>query len=150
VQDTSSQIEVPLADELDMVREYLAIEEARFPDRLRYTIDASSEAQATPVPPLILQPLVENAIRHGVSRVSTAGRVAVQASIEDGALRLVVWDDGPGIGNGDGSRGSGTGLRNTRERLAELHGDAAVLRVERAAEGGTRATLIIPRVVPPR
>lgn len=150
VQDTSNQIEVPLADELDMVREYLAIEEARFPDRLRYTIDASPDAQATPVPPLILQPLVENAIRHGVSRVSTAGRVAVQASIEDGALRLVVWDDGPGIGNGDGSRGSGTGLRNTRERLAELYGDAAVLRVERVAEGGTRATVIIPRAVIPR
>jgi LytS/YehU family sensor histidine kinase len=150
VQDTSSQIEVPLADELDMVREYLAIEEARFPDRLRYTIDASSEAQATPVPPLILQPLVENAIRHGVSRVSTAGRVVVQANIEDGALRLVVLDDGPGIGNGDGSRGSGTGLRNTRERLAELYGDGAMLRVERAAEGGTRATVIIPRAVVPR
>ena len=145
VQDTTNQAEVPLSDELEMVREYLAIEEARFPDRLRYVIDAGPDALATPVPPLILQPLVENAIRHGVSRVSTAGRVSVTATVEPSGLRLAVSDDGPGIGNGSGSPGSGTGLRITRERLAELYGSAAELRVEAVPGGGTRATVFIPR-----
>jgi LytS/YehU family sensor histidine kinase len=150
VQDTTSQSEVPLSDELDMVREYLAIEEARFADRLRCTIDASAEALGTPVPPLILQPLVENAIRHGVSRVSTAGRVIVSAAVEDGVLRLSVSDDGPGIGNGNGTPGSGTGLTNTRERLAELYGASGRLQVERIPEGGTLATVTIPcRPAPP-
>jgi len=144
VQDSTDQQEVPLADELEMVREYLAIEQARFPDRLRCTIDASNEALETPVPPLILQPLVENAVRHGVSRASTAGRVDVHASVENGTLTLTVRDDGPGI-DANSPNGKGTGLRNTRERLLELYGAEGTLDVRRGAAGGTVATVSIPR-----
>lgn len=145
VQDLTDQQEVPLADELDMVREYLAIEQARFPDRLRYTIDASPEAMETPVPPLILQPLVENAVRHGVSRASTAGRIDVNATVNNGTLSLTVRDDGPGIETVLSSNG-GTGLRNTRERIEELYGFGGRLDVRRDGPVGTVATLTIPRV----
>ena len=147
VQDSTDQQEVPLADELDMVREYLAIEQARFPDRLRCSIDASTDALDAMVPPLILQPLVENAVRHGVSRTSTAGRIHVRAAVENGTLELSVSDDGPGIENGSGSR-QGTGLRNTRERLVELYGERGRLDVRRGAPGGTIATVTIPRSGP--
>jgi LytS/YehU family sensor histidine kinase len=146
VQDSTDQQEVPLADELDMVREYLAIEQARFPDRLRCTIDASADALETPVPPLILQPLVENAVRHGVSRTSTAGRIEVLATVDDGTLTLRVSDDGPGVDAGR-MNGKGTGLRNTRDRLLELYGAAGRLDVRQGASGGTVATVVIPRVV---
>ena len=144
VQDSTDQQEVPLSDELDMVREYLAIEQARFPDRLRCSIDAAAESLDTPVPPLILQPLVENAVRHGVSRTSTAGRIEVRATVENGTLELSVSDDGPGIQNGS-APSSGTGLRNTRERLVELYGERGRLDVRRGASGGTIATVTIPR-----
>lgn len=144
VQDLTDQQEVPLADELDMVREYLAIEQARFPDRLRYTIDASAEAMETFVPPLILQPLVENAVRHGVSRASTAGKIDVSAAVNNGTLSLTVRDDGPGIRN-DSPIPGGTGLRNTRERLEELYGTGGRLDVRRDGAIGTVATLTIPR-----
>jgi signal transduction histidine kinase len=147
VQATAGETEVPLADELDMVREYLTIEAARFPDRLRYTIDVPDEALTAPVPPLILQPLVENAVRHGVSRVSTAGRIRVVAELANGTLRLRVFDDGPGFGNAPGAPGSGTGLRNTRERLTELYGRAGTLEVQPVDTGGTLATISIPRPV---
>jgi two-component system LytT family sensor kinase len=144
VQDSTDQQEVPLADELDMVREYLAIEQARFPDRLRYTIDASAEAMETMVPPLILQPLVENAVRHGVSRVSTAGRIDVRALVDNGSLSLMVSDDGPGFRQEAWENG-GTGLRNTRERLEELYGTRGHLDVRRSGVVGTVATVVIPR-----
>ncbi len=147
VQDSTDQQEVPLADELDMVQEYLAIEQARFPDRLRYSIDSTPDALETLVPPLILQPLVENAVRHGVSRTSTAGRIHVRAIVENGTLELNVSDDGPGIENGTAAS-TGTGLRNTRERLGELYGTRGRLDVRRGATGGTVATVIIPRPRP--
>ena len=144
VQDSTDQQEIPLADELEMVREYLAIEEARFPDRLRCYIDASAEALEVPVPPLILQPLVENAVRHGVSRTSTAGRIDVTADVANGTLTLTVRDDGPGIDT-TSINGRGTGIRNTRERLGELYGAAGSLDVRREAAGGSVAVITIPR-----
>ncbi len=144
VQDSTDQQEIPLADELEMVREYLAIEEARFPDRLRCSIDASAEALEVSVPPLILQPLVENAVRHGVSRTSTAGRIDVSAVVNNGTLTLTVRDDGPGIDTSS-LNGRGTGIRNTRERLGELYGSSGSLDVRKAPNGGSVATITIPR-----
>jgi len=144
VQSSTSRFEVPLAEELALVRDYLAIEEARFRDRLRTTVEASPDALDRLVPPLILQPLVENAIRHGVSAVSSAGRVEVSAALCDERLVLTVRDDGPGVGARTPQPGSGTGLRNTRERLAQLYGGAAALRIESGAAGGTVVTVELP------
>jgi len=146
VQRSTSQPEVPLAEELELVRDYLTIEQARFRDRLCTTVRASDEALGALVPPLILQPLVENAIRHGISAAATAGAVDVCAVVDDSRLTLTVRDDGPGMSSAPAQPGSGTGLRTTRERLTQLYGDAANLRIEDAPRGGTIVTLAIPLV----
>lgn len=136
VQRSTSHFEVPLAEELELVSEYLAIEEARFRDRLRTTLSAAEGTLDCLVPPLILQPLVENAIRHGVSAVSTAGLVEVTAALAGDTLVLEVRDDGPGMHATPTQPGSGTGLANTRERLAQLYGDRATMRIESAPPAG--------------
>ncbi|HUF28769.1 MAG TPA: ATP-binding protein [Gemmatimonadaceae bacterium] len=106
------------------------------------------DALACLVPPLILQPLVENAIRHGVSAVSSARTVEVSATIDAEALRLIVRDDGPGMSAVTPSPGSGTGIRNTRERLAQLYGTRAKLRFD-ASPAGTTAVVELPRSTAP-
>lgn len=144
VQTSTRRMEVPLAEELTMVRDYLAIEEVRFRDRLRATVDAAEGTDRCLVPPLVLQPLVENAIRHGISARSSAGRLQVTAHRDGAVLRLTVEDDGPGMSVQTSSPGSGVGLTNTRERLAQLYGDGQRMTVEEPAGGGTRVTLEIP------
>ena len=144
VSSSTSRFEVPLAEELDLVRDYLAIEEVRFRDRLRPTVVAPFDALDCLVPPLILQPIVENAVRHGISAVSTAGTLDVSASRDGARLRLVVRDDGPGIAAATKTPGTGTGLRNTRERLAQLYGDRGLLSIADAPGGGTIVTIDIP------
>ncbi|MEO8564484.1 MAG: histidine kinase [bacterium] len=137
VQRSTSHYEVPLAEELELVREYLAIEQARFRDRLRTSVRADDDALDFLVPPLILQPIVENAIRHGVAAVSSAGNVEVTASVRGGRLHLEVRDDGPGVQAVSAQPGSGLGLRNTRERLAQLYGSDARLLVTSDPASGT-------------
>jgi two-component system, LytTR family, sensor kinase len=150
VQASTSRFEVPLAEELDLVKEYLAIEEARFRDRLRTRVHASPDTLDCLVPPLILQPLVENAVRHGISAVSSAGHVEVSATLTDGRLSLTVRDDGPGIGHATSQPGSGTGLRNTRERLAQLYGARATLSISNGDATGTTVRVDIPVSDSPR
>lgn len=144
VQHSTQAFEVPLADELAMVGEYLAIETARFRDRLQFSVHADEEILEWMVPPLILQPLVENAIRHGISSRSTAGRVEVLAEAVGRQLRLTVRDDGPGMGATTAQPGSGIGLVNTRERLAQLHGAAGRLEIESGNGHGTTVTVWLP------
>jgi signal transduction histidine kinase len=144
VERSTSRLEVPLAEELELVEEYLAIESARFRDRLHTRVVAPRETLDCLVPPLILQPLVENAIRHGISAVSTATRVEVMATLTGNHLYLTVHDDGPGVTSRSPQPGTGTGLRNTRERLAQLYGPGDHLRVEDAPSGGTIVTVDIP------
>lgn len=144
VQRSTARFEVPLSEELELVREYLAIEEVRFRDRLTTTVCASDAALHCLVPPLILQPLVENAIRHGISAISSSGVVSVTAEILDGHLRLMVCDDGPGIAAVTSQPGSGTGLQNTRERLAQLYGADGQLQIGDGPKGGTIVRVDIP------
>jgi signal transduction histidine kinase len=114
--------EVPLADEIEFVRRYLEIEQVRFGQRLAVTIDVDDDAWTARVPALVLQPLVENAIRHAVAPREQGGHVTIEARAVDGRLHLAVADDGPGL-NGNGN-GTGIGLANTRERLQQLYGPA--------------------------
>ena len=144
VQSSTSRFEVPLSEELDLVREYLAIETVRFHDRLQPRVCAPPDTLACLVPPLILQPLVENAVRHGISAVSTAGVLEVSAMRDGDRLRLTVRDDGPGVACETSRPGSGTGLRNTRERLAQLYGDGGRISIVDAPGGGTIVTVDIP------
>jgi two-component system LytT family sensor kinase len=133
--------EVTLGEEMDLVGQYLAIEQARFPDRLRAEIGVPDALRAAAVPGVAVQHLVENAIRHGVARKEDAGRVRIAARRDGDALEVTVGDDGPGIGGGEPAQGHG--LANTRERLRALHGAAASL-VVAATGGGTVATLRVP------
>jgi sensor histidine kinase YesM len=142
VQDSTSRTEVPLAEELELVREYLAIEEVRFRDRLRVSLTATPAALECPVPPLFLQPLVENAVRHGISAASSAGRLEVEASLEDGRLVVEVRDDGPGMTAAVPA--TGVGLRNTRERLEQLYGPDGRLEVRSAPGTGTTVRIELP------
>ena len=144
VQSSTSRVEIPLEEELELVREYFAIEQARFRDRLTATIDVSPEAMAALVPPLILQPLVENAVRHGFSASSSAGTVRVSGRVSGGRLTVAVSDDGPGMSAASAQPGSGTGLRNVRERIAQLYGGGGSITVEEPADGGTVVRLDLP------
>jgi len=134
--------EVPLREELDFLTRYLAIEQIRA-DRLQVRMDVAPELMDARVPNLILQPLVENAIRHGISRSSAAGLVEIGARRENGTLLLSVRDDGPGLSASEGGR-EGVGLSNTRARLARMYGDAQGLEMEDAEGGGTRVTIRLP------
>ncbi|MEP6732838.1 MAG: histidine kinase [bacterium] len=135
--------EVPLAEELTFLGRYLAIEQVRFSDRLRVRWTIGDDAKAALVPGFILQPLVENALRHGIAKRSEASTIEISAEREEGALVLRVRDDGPGlIPDVDGVKG--VGLANIRERLRTLYGDAGSLSLTHSTELGTVATIRIP------
>lgn len=141
--------EVRLEDELDLARQYLEIERARFPDRLRPVFDVDPAVFSAAIPSFALQHLIENAVRHGVARSTMAGEVRIAARRVGAALQVSVSDDGPGIGAGAADV-KGHGLENTRERLAGLYGPEGSLSVTPGAAGGTVATLVVPyRELPP-
>jgi len=144
--ENAGKQEVPLREELDFLELYLDIQKMRFPDRLQVEMRVASDALDALVPNLILQPLVENAIRHGVSLRATTGVVSITAARDDGVLQLTVHDDGPGVrpGNASRSAGDGIGLSNTRARLAQLYGAAHRFTAGNRAGGGFEATLAIP------
>jgi two-component system LytT family sensor kinase len=141
---STASVEVVLSEELDLVRDYLAIESVRFRDRLRPVVNAEHGTLDRRVPSLILQPLVENAVRHGISALGTAGLVEITAARSNGSLVLTVRDDGPGFRLPSPNPGAGTGLRNAKARLHELYGSAASLTTAEAPGGGALITVVIP------
>lgn len=138
----SREAEVSLDDELHLVRQYLAVEAARFSDRLRVDIDVPEALLSAAVPSFALQHLVENAVRHGIARRSDAGMILVTARPVADALEIAVQDDGAGLAAG-ADHADGHGLENTRERLRTLYGNRASLTLEPAGQG-TIARLVIP------
>lgn len=137
--------QVPLSDELEFIQRYLDIEGLRFEDRLRVRIDVEPGLFDALVPNLILQPLVENAIRHGIARRSTAGDLRITVTRDDDRILLSVGDDGPGLGADAASGGKvGVGLENTRARLHRLYGSAARLTLQDADGGGAMAVVSFP------
>lgn len=131
-----------LAAELEMVRAYLDIERQRFGERLRVEWCAAAGLDDARLPPLTLQPLVENAIKHGVGARLGGGTLRIEVRAADGVLTLAVEDDGPGFGARPAG-GAGTGLANLRQRLATLYGDRAGLRVE-PRQAGARVVVHLP------
>lgn len=129
--------------EMESVRAYLEIERIRLGDRLEISIDAEEGVRQVDVPPLLLQPLVENAIKHGVAPHSGPGSVAVRARWSDGDLVLTVRDSGPGPA-GDEAEGDGRGLAMTRQRLEALYGDGASIEAGRLEPSGYEVTLRLP------
>ncbi|HEX4826301.1 MAG TPA: sensor histidine kinase [Candidatus Polarisedimenticolaceae bacterium] len=141
---TADTQEIPLAQELELTRLYVDIEKVRFSDRLEvlWRVDVDPERL---VPALVLQPLVENAIVHGIARKSGPGRIVVEVAERDRGLSVRVVDDGVGLSEGRASAPGGIGLANLRARLQRLYGAAGTLELAPCAGGGTEATLLIPR-----
>lgn len=144
--DASATQEVPLRRELEFLNCYLEIERVRFNDRLTTSLEVDPRLLDCRVPNLILQPLVENAIRHGVSQRTAPGHVEVRAERRGDTLRLEVRDNGAGLSNAPACRATkgGVGLSNTRARLQQLYGSAYRFDLSDDPRGGAIATLEIP------
>src|SRR5262249_18530479 len=135
---------VPLADELSFLDGYLGIQQVRFGDRLKVSLHVAPESLNGLVPLMILQPIVENAIEHGVSAKTGASTIAIHAAVEDSRLRLEVADSGPGFGHSRGSRRHGIGLANTSQRLQQLYGDDCSMQCGESPVGGASVEVVIP------
>jgi two-component sensor histidine kinase len=136
----------PLADEVALAQRYLDIQAARFGDRLRVTVDVAPGAETIRVPTLTLQPLVDNAIRHGISNLVRGGAISIRAVLDSTSLIVTVEDDGAGAPERwrlDST--TGTGLKNLESRLRILFGDRADLSAGPRAGGGFTATVRVPR-----
>ncbi|HET9039951.1 MAG TPA: histidine kinase [Gemmatimonadales bacterium] len=138
---SGTRVETTLAEEVALLRHYAEIQEARYGDRLRVSIDVESRVREALVPRLILQPLVENAIRHGITRRITPGQVEVRAWERAGRLHLTVRDDGVGLG---ATVREGHGLSITRARLRQLYGREQRFALSPAPAGGAVCTLSFP------
>jgi sensor histidine kinase YesM len=136
--------EVTLARELEYLKLYLSIEQLRFSDRLRVDFDVDPELLEAAVPHMGLQPIVENAIRHGVGRRASPGLIRISANRDGESLTITVRDDGPGFDATTGTAGLGLGLANTRARLRQLYGDRSELRTGAAPGGGAEVTMVLP------
>ena len=132
---------VKLEDELKYIRTYLEISKVRFADRLSFTVDADPAARQATIPLFILQPLVENALDHGIGARANGGEISVRAQRLDGRLVLEVKDNGAGFSI---ESGEGIGLTNTRERLHASYGSNQKFHLERNAGGGTTARIEVP------
>ena len=143
LEDVEAQ-EVPLRRELEYLQIYLSIQQVRFQDRLKTGISADPDALDAAVPQMALQPIVENAILHGIGGRSSAGSVEITAYRDNGALLISVEDDGPGFTHLPASQTPGIGLANTQARLHQLYGDRAQLLTSNRDEGGAMVTLVIP------
>jgi signal transduction histidine kinase len=142
VLEDSPTDEVPLRDEIAFLERYLEIERVRFGDRLHVHVDASADSLDAFLPNLLLQPLVENAIRHGVARKVTPGRIEIAARKLGDRLILQVTDDGPGLG--PSLAGTGVGLANTRSRLEQIYGGEQSFELRAAQPNGAVATISLP------
>jgi sensor histidine kinase YesM len=143
--DSTREQTTTLGTEAAFVKRYIELQRARFSDRLEVTYDLSPESEACAVPSFLLQPLVENAFRHGLAKRSGPCRLELAAAVEGRDLHVRVRDDGAGLPNDFNlTRHAGTGLRNTRQRLERLYDRAAQLTLEPADGGGTVVHIQLP------
>jgi LytS/YehU family sensor histidine kinase len=133
-----------LSRELEFVNCYIEIEKVRFEERLKVSVEVAPETLDASVPHLLLQPLVDNAIKHGISRLAAGGEIRISAAKFDGDLHLEVRDNGPGFCESSHSSSRGVGLRNTRERLETIYGQNQSVELLTLPEGGAVARVSIP------
>jgi len=142
--------QIPLRQELEFIQPYLEIEKARLGDRLKVRLDIDPEAMDAPVPNFVLQPLVENAIRHGIAPLARVGWLDIRAHRENGMVRIEVEDNGPGLspeqqaGERAGTFRAGVGIANTRARLQQLYGSHYQFEMKNRTTEGLTVTLLIP------
>lgn len=135
--------EVPLSREIALLERYLDIQLIRFGDRLRVSWEIAPETRNVHVPSMVLLPIVENALQHGIDVQPGAGSIRIRAIVDENALQIEVDDNGPGWRSGP--TGHGIGLTNTRSRLEQLYGVASSLECRASEDGGARVVLRIPR-----
>jgi len=145
--DDSHRAQVTLAEEVEYLQRYLDIQEARFGDRLKVHIDIPVELLVAKVPNLLMQPLVENAIKHGISKRVAGGTIEISGTERDGVLRLRICNDGPPPPEDFETAPRGVGISNLRRRLQILHGDTSDLRLHRAESGGAEVLVTLPLLV---
>lgn len=152
--DNDPMMKVTLKNELHALNLYLGIEKVRFQDRLRLQFDIEPDAQRALVPSLILQPLVENAVKYAIAPSEHGGKLRLEAMIDGQELLMVVSDDGPGMlepvdfEGGRGNSGLGVGLRNTHERLLQIYGAAHRIELSEAKPSGLRVEIRLPYETP--
>lgn len=145
VLEGTDEQKVTLGAELGFLEGYLAIEQVRFSDRLRVRVDVPEALRAAAVPPLILQPIVENAVRHGIAKLSAPGEIDITARREGGTLRIEVANDGAGLSPAWEERAAGAvGIRNTRSRLEHLYGESQTFGLTVNGGGRVIASMAIP------
>ncbi len=142
--DNTRVHEVTVRQEMDFLELYIGIQKARFSDRLNVGISIDADAMEARIPNLLLQPLVENAILHGIAPKSGPGRVEVMGHVSGGRLHLEVRDDGPGLGDGRKRAKEGVGLSNTRERIAKIYGAQGQLSLRSEPGRGVSVQIVLP------
>jgi two-component system, LytTR family, sensor kinase len=142
--EESNRPQVPLAQEVEHLCRYLEIQKARFADRLQVTLDIPPELLSAQVPSLILQPLVENAIKHGISKRAQGGQIQVAATHAHGVLSLHVGNDGPSLPADFETNRTGIGIVNLRNRLQILYGTGFELALRNQAAGGVQVSISLP------
>jgi len=147
--DDVARQQVPLSDEMEFAQTYLDIQKVRFADRLQLRIDVPAELGTAQVPSLILQPLVENAVKHGIAKRAQGGEIAISAARDNGTLTLSVCNDGPALSSDWASARSGIGIANVRSRLESLYGNAFELHLRDQVSGGVEASVSLPFVLAP-
>jgi hypothetical protein len=140
----SHRSQVTLAEEVEYLQRYIDIQQVRFGERLRVSVDIPLELLNAEVPSLLLQPLVENAIKHGIATRVVGGNIRVTGTRQEGNLCLTVYNDGPGFAEDWQTQGTGVGLANLRTRLQILHGEASDLQMRRVGTDGVEVVVSLP------
>jgi len=143
IDDSNRQL-TPLADEMACLQQYLEIQKVRFADRLQLSVEIPSELLAAQVPTLMLQPMVENAIKHGIAKRVEGGAIRISASRTNGMLTIGIYNDGPALPADWEKAANGVGLANVRRRLHGLYGDAFLLRACNREPGGVEVSVSVP------
>jgi two-component system LytT family sensor kinase len=139
----SHRQEVPLAEEMDFLQKYLDVQKVRFADRLHLSVDVPRELLVAQVPNLILQPMVENAVKHGIAKRAQGGTIRIRASRLNAMLTLSIFNDGPSLTADWETTGSGIGISNVRTRLRSLYGDSFDLRLQNQ-DNGVEVSVSVP------
>jgi len=142
--EDSHRSQVTLAEEVEYLQRYIDIQQVRFGERLRVSVDIPTDLLDAQVPGLLLQPLVENAIKHGIATRVVGGNIRVTGTRGDGNLRLSVYNDGPSFADDWQTHGAGVGLGNLRTRLQILHGESSELQMRRAGADGVEVIVTLP------
>lgn len=147
VLEDSSRQQVPLQEEMEFTQTYLDIQKVRFAERLQLSVDVPTELYVAQVPSLILQPMVENAVKHGIAKRAQGGAIHIAASRNKGTLTLSVRNDGPSLPANWDSHATGIGIANVRTRLQSLYGEGFTLNLRNQDAGGVEASVSLPFVV---